>query len=102
MPETTVDKDDFIISNINNKEFIQELLESHKKYAKHLKEYSNNQPEHCKNCEATVCYQCPIVSYNQGENETDEFFSKFHSTKIDLCEVYKLFGKISQVVQKIK
>ena len=55
-------------------------------------------PDHCKDCTATVCYQCPIVNYDYSSK--DSYDEKFHDPKEDLCEIYKVFGLIDRTVQR--
>jgi len=80
-------KDDLILGNIKDTNIIQKI-KTNKYYTQEIFTMS----DHCKNCVATVCYQCPTVNH--------ELNGKFYEPKVDLCDVYQSFGKISRTVQK--
>jgi sulfatase maturation enzyme AslB (radical SAM superfamily) len=60
-------------------------------------------PDHCKNCPATVCFQCPTVNvdtkYKNKEASTMSYRDLLHVPKTDLCGVYQMFGMISRAVK---
>jgi len=85
-------KEDFIIGNIKD-DMTKVILDSHEHHMDIL-----HVPEHCKGCTATVCYQCPIVNYDNSDKET--YDEKYHDPKDDLCSIYKAFGTIDRTVQK--
>jgi len=82
-------KEVFEIGKITN--FVESVNESYLKH-KDILEI----PLMCQNCVATVCYQCPIVNYDSSNKL--EYKNKLHDPKLDLCDVYKEFGKIHRVV----
>ena len=86
-------KDDFVFGHISEDDVVGTILKSHAKHIEILEV-----PELCKGCEATVCFQCPIVQYDHSKLETYE--EKYHDVKNDLCQVYKSFGKIDRTVQR--
>lgn len=85
-------KEDFIIGHVKDS-VPEQVLASHKKHKEIF-----GVPEHCKGCEATVCYQCPIINHDTSDKETYE--ERYHDPKDDLCLIYKAFGKIDRTVQR--
>lgn len=85
-------KKDFVFGNIKDDNIITNLLTKSKELEKGL--VKNN---HCKACLATVCYQCPIVQYDNSKLNT--FIEKLHDPKKDLCDIYIAFGKIARTLQ---
>lgn len=86
-------KEHFQVGNIYESDFVTSILKMRTKHLQMLK-----LPEYCQGCEATVCYQCPIVQYDNSPRETYE--EKYHDPKLDLCSVYKAFGKIDRTIQR--
>ncbi|RLA76993.1 MAG: hypothetical protein DRG78_18035, partial [Epsilonproteobacteria bacterium] len=87
------DKKDMIFGNIKDKDITQKVLDTHYKFTDNM----DNRDVECQTCIATVCYQCPVVNYSHSDkNDMD----RYHDTKTDLCEIYKVFGKISRTVKK--
>lgn len=86
-------KEDFIIGNIKETGFIESILAMRTRHLDLLVT-----PESCQGCEATVCYQCPIVQYDNSNK--DSYEERYHDPKSDLCGVYKAFGKIDRTVQR--
>ena len=86
-------KEDFTYGNVQDSSVPDLVLASKKKH-----EALYSIPDQCQGCSATVCYQCPIVNYDNSKN--DEYKDKYHDPKSDLCGVYKAFGKIDRTVQK--
>lgn len=86
-------KADFIVGNIKDDGLVNTIMKMKERHEKILEV-----PEHCKGCEATVCYQCPIVQYDNSDKETYE--ERYHDPKTDLCSIYKSFGKIDRTVQR--
>ena len=85
-------KDAFVIGHVSDNP-IDAILKSREHHMDIMKV-----PEHCRDCTATVCYQCPIVNYDYSDKET--YDEKYHDPKDDLCLIYKAFGKIDRTVQK--
>lgn len=85
-------KEKFILGNIKD-DMSDVIMKSYSKHNPILEV-----PDKCKGCEATVCYQCPIINYDNSDKETYE--EKFHDPKDDLCGIYQSFGRISRTVQK--
>lgn len=85
-------KEAFTIGNVKDG-VAKAIIESREKHLDILKV-----PNSCDGCSATVCYQCPIVNYDNSSNDTYE--EKYHDPKTDLCSVYKKFGLIDRTIQK--
>lgn len=85
-------KKDFIIGHVSDTP-IDAILKSREHHIDIMQV-----PEHCRDCTATVCYQCPIINYDTSNKET--YDEKYHDPKDDLCLIYKAFGKIDRTVQK--
>jgi len=92
-------KDSYKMSNIFNINYLKDYFESREEYSNLLNDRNKNVPEKCQGCDATVCYQCPIVSADNSK-KSNNIKDNFYDIKIDLCEVYKCFGRIHQTVNK--
>jgi radical SAM protein with 4Fe4S-binding SPASM domain len=86
-------KEHFQVGNIYTSSFVESILKMRTRHMQILEV-----PESCRGCEATVCYQCPIVQYDNSTKDTYE--EKYHDPKSDLCSVYKSFGKIDRTIQR--
>lgn len=86
-------KEDFIFGHITDENVPSLIMKAHERHKSILEV-----PEHCRGCEATVCYQCPIVNYDNSKAKTYE--EKYHDPKDDLCQIYKAFGRIDRTVQR--
>ena len=95
------DKKDLFYSNINNNDCIEQLLTNHYKHQEildnNVRKKDGVQIGHCEGCVATVCFQCPTVQYSMSK--LNEYSQKLHDPKIDLCDIYKEFGKISRTLR---
>ncbi len=80
-------KQDLIFGNVKDNDIVQKIKNTRFQFKEKF-----NMQQHCVDCVATVCYQCPTVNH--------ELNNSFYNPKIDLCDVYQTFGKISRTVQK--
>ncbi len=99
-------KDDLKFGNINDVDFISSFLKNRYKYTKGLLDTESGdilkeQYNHCKECSATVCYQCPTVNYDRNIDKDLSDIEKYHTNKFDMCSVLNAFGKISQSIQQV-
>ena len=86
-----------------------------------LKPELNRMDDACKNCEATVCYKCPIVNIEQVAQETkeikdhedhektifkrtspDDIVKNFQKRDPRHCGIYKTFGPIDRAFVNMK
>ena len=87
------DKKDFIFSHVSDDDIVLKIINSYWYYDKLL-----STPELCVGCTATACFQCPTVQYSASSKQSKE--ERFHDPKIDLCDIYKVFGKIGRTTRK--
>ena len=83
-----------------------------------LKPELNRMDNECKNCEATVCYKCPIVNIEQVAKEIkehenqekiifkrtapDDIVKNFQKRDPRHCGIYKTFGPIDRAFVNMK
>ena len=84
-------KEEFIIGNVKN--ISDAVIASHERHKELF-----DMPEQCKDCSATVCYQCPIINVDNSDKSYDDAYHA--DPKSDLCSIYKSFGLIDRTVQK--
>ena len=60
----------------------------------------SEEPEHCKECEATYCVSCCVKNSvkSNKENSYDRWFDKRIT---DRCEYFKLFGVYDKALHRI-
>ena len=91
-------KEELTLSNITNEHFIEEYFNNRMLFKNAFLNRQSTLPDECVGCDATVCYQCPTVNFDNSKKEKNS--DKFYDIKTDLCDIYKMFGRISQVVNK--
>ena len=87
----------------SNLDFTKNFFESRSK----LKFHTEYVADSCINCEATVCYKCPVVNIDQlSKNGIDNHLKPFEQTyqirDTRHCQIYKLFGKYDRVLMTLK
>lgn len=81
--------DDLKYSNIFDEDFINNIRKANKLYENNYVE-----PEECKDCIAVSCLRCNVKKYEESDKKThlERWFD--YTAQSELCEYYKLVGKI--------
>jgi len=87
---------DFTYSNIFNENFINKVREANALYINNYIE-----PKECEDCIATSCLRCNVKKYEESKKEThlEKWFD--YPAQGELCDYYKLVGKISSAMSSI-
>lgn len=87
---------DFKYSNIFDENFINRI-----RRANILYKNNHIEPEECKECIATSCLRCNVKKYEESNKKThlDRWYD--YPAQEDLCNYYKLIGKISNAIGSI-
>jgi radical SAM protein with 4Fe4S-binding SPASM domain len=78
-----------------NQKFLTRFFESREE----LKKSTEYVADSCINCEATVCYKCPVVNIEQLNEFKPENF-QVRDTRH--CNIYKTFGKFDRALIESK
>lgn len=87
-------KEELINTTIYADDFLEKLAEHSLKYEEPLGKISKT----CRDCVATTCMICPVVSHEKSEKE--DFMDKWTDNWVNnLCGFFKAFGEIDRAVQ---
>lgn len=88
--------EDFKYGDFFNENFINNIKESHIRY-----QDNHFEPEECKNCVAVSCLRCNVKKYEESKKEDhlDRWYD--YTSQEDLCDYYKLVGKINYAMRSI-
>lgn len=87
---------DFTYGNIFDDNFINSIEKSNSLYKD-----NHIEPYECQECIATSCLRCNVKKYEESDKEShlDRWFD--YPAQKDLCEYYRLVGKISAAMRSI-
>lgn len=87
---------DLTYGNIFDDNFINSIEKANSLYKD-----NHIEPDECKECIATSCLRCNVKKYEESDKEThlDRWFD--YPAQKDLCEYYRLVGKISAAIGSI-
>ncbi len=81
-------------SHIDDSKFINSIINMSETYSKPIQEVSDT----CKDCVATTCMICPVVSFDNSKKES--FDDKWTDRWVNnMCGFFKAFGEIDRSVQ---
>jgi radical SAM protein with 4Fe4S-binding SPASM domain len=81
-------------TTIHEDEFVSKLAAFSQSFEQPIKKVAQS----CKECVATTCMICPVISHEKSQNE--EFFEKWTDNWVNnLCGFFKAFGEIDRAVQ---
>lgn len=87
-------KEELINATIYEDDFLEKLAANSLKYEEPLSRIADT----CKNCVATTCMICPVVSHEKSQKE--DFMDKWTDNWVNnLCGFFKTFGEIDRAVQ---
>ena len=87
---------EFKYTNIFSKNFINSIEKANKFF------YDNHiEPEECNECVASSCLRCNVKKYEESDKETfkERWFD--YPAQVQLCEYYKLVGKIGAALKNL-
>ncbi len=87
---------DFTYSNIFDENFINSIQKANSLYKDNYIE-----PEECQECFATSCLRCNVKKYEESDKSShlDRWYD--YPAQKDLCDYYRLVGKISAAMRSI-
>lgn len=102
----------FTNTNIKDTKFVDKFFQTRNELEKSLTRMDPS----CKNCEATVCYKCPIINVEQEHKNQSLLASEDSKDSKDLnyisenfqkrdprhCGIYKTFGPIDKALYALK
>jgi len=89
-------ENDFVYTSIFKDDFIDSIKESHEFFTKYEVE-----PDECKNCPSGLCLRCNVRKHDASKKESlqEKWFD--YTSQQELCEYYKLIGKIGTAIRLI-
>lgn len=92
----------FTNTNIKDTEFVNKFFKTRKELESSLNRMDNS----CINCEATVCYKCPIINVEQStrpaSTNLNYISENFQKRDPRHCGIYKTFGPIDKALYALK
>jgi radical SAM protein with 4Fe4S-binding SPASM domain len=87
---------DLTYASIFDEDFINSIERANELYKD-----NHIEPEVCQQCHATSCLRCNVKKYEESKKEThlEKWFD--YPAQTDLCEYYRLVGKISAAIGSI-
>lgn len=87
-------KEELKSTTIHEDDFVNKLASFSKSFEQPIRKIAQS----CKDCVATTCMICPVISHEKSKNE--EFFEKWTDNWVNnLCGFFKTFGEIDRAVQ---
>ena len=80
-------------TNIFDKNFINSIKQANNFFVD-----NNIEPEECKECYASACLRCNVKKYEESKKETFKERWYDYPAQNELCDYYKLVGKISSAI----